>query len=127
MLVDDDPDDNFIHERLIKKNAAADIVIIKRTAIEALRYLKSKKENSGLLLPDLIFLDINMPGMNGWEFLDEYKELAKEFHSHTLVVMLTTSENPDDMLRAKLLAKVAAFKSKPLTKEMLEEILEKHF
>ena len=126
MLVDDNADDNFIHTRVIKKNDSANIVITKQTALEALKYLKSKKDNSEPP-PNLIFLDINMPGMNGWEFLEEYNKLAKEFQSHAVVVMLTTSENPADMIKAKLFNEISEFKTKPLTKEMLEEILEKHF
>ena len=68
MLVDDNQNDNFFHEREIKKNNVETIVITKNTGIEALQYLKEKKVDEDLQ-PDLIFLDINMPGMNGWEFL----------------------------------------------------------
>ncbi len=128
MLIDDNADDNFVHTRLIKKNDYADIVITKQTALEALEYLKSKKDNSKPPPPpELIFLDINMPGMNGWEFLEEYKKLPKEFQSHTIVVMLTTSDNPADMMKAKLFNEISEFNTKPLTKEMLEKILENHF
>jgi CheY-like chemotaxis protein len=99
LLVDDNPDDNFYHERVIKKN----------------------------IHPDLILLDINMPGMNGWEFLEEYNKLEKQFQSHAIVVMLTTSGNPDDKMKAKLFSSVSDFKTKPLTKEMLEDIIVKYF
>jgi CheY-like chemotaxis protein len=126
MLVDDDVDDNFFHERVIRNNYPAILVIIKQTAKEGLEYLKSKKEDSNTH-PDLIFLDINMPRMNGWEFLDEYNKLEKQFQSHAVVVMLTTSGNPDDMTKAQLNNDVADYKTKPLTKEMLEEVIEKYF
>ena len=126
MLVDDNPDDNFYHERMIKKSDAADIVVAKQTAMAALEYLKSKKDNSDTQ-PNLIFLDINMPGMNGCEFLEEYHKLDKQFKSQAIVVMLTTSDNPDDKMKAKLLNGVSDFKTKPLTKEMLEEIIDKYF
>ena len=126
MLVDDDPDDNFFHERVIRKSDAANTVIAKQTGMAALDYLKSKKDNSDTH-PDLIFLDINMPGMNGWEFLEEYNKLDKRFQSHAIVVMLTTSVNPDDRMKAELLNGVSDFKTKPLTGEMLTEILGKYF
>ena len=126
MLVDDNPDDNFYHERVIKKSDAADIVVAKQTAMAALDYLKSKKDNSDTH-PNLIFLDINMPGMNGWEFLEEYYKLDKQFQSRAIVVMLTTSDNPDDKTKAKLFNGVSDFKTKPLTKEMLEDISDKYF
>jgi response regulator of citrate/malate metabolism len=126
MLVDDDVDDNFFHERVIRKNYPAILVIAKQTAEEALDYLKSKKDHSDIH-PDLIFLDINMPAMNGWEFLEEYNKLDKQFQSHAVVVMLTTSGNPDDMVKAQLNNDVADYKTKPLTKEMLEEVIDKYF
>ena len=126
MLVDDDLDDNFFHERVITKNDAANMVIAKQTGMAALEYLRSKKDGSDTH-PDLIFLDINMPRMNGWEFLAEYNKLDKQFQSHAIVVMLTTSGNPDDEIKAKLDNNVADYKTKPLTKEMLEEIIDKYF
>src|SRR5438445_13790262 len=99
MLVDDNPDDNFFHERVIKKDNAAEFVVAKQTGMDALEYLKSKKSNEDPH-PDLIFLDINMPGMNGWEFLEEYNKLDEIFKSRAIIIMLTTSENPDDKMKA---------------------------
>lgn len=123
MLVDDNKDDNFFHKRVITKNEAADVVVIKESGEEALEYLRKKQEDSLHPHPDLIFLDINMPKMNGWEFIEEYKKLDKEFQSKMVVVMLTTSENPDDRIFAKKEDIIADFRTKPLTKEMLDEIL----
>lgn len=125
MLVDDNPDDNFYHERVIKRSNSAEIVVSKQTGLDALEYLKSEKDNN--LHPDLIFLDINMPGMNGWEFLEEYRKLDEKFKSRAIVVMLTTSENPDDKMKAETMNIASDFKTKPLTKEMLEEIVNKYF
>lgn len=126
MLIDDNPDDNFFHDRVIKKNDAAEIVVSMHSGAEAINFLTSRADHEESH-PDLIFLDINMPGMNGWEFLDEFKKLDKEFQSKMVVVMLTTSDNPDDKVLAKTHNLLSDFRTKPLTKEMLDEILNKYY
>ena len=126
MLVDDNPDDNFFHERVIKNNHFTDCVIVKESAPEALAYLESKKQDDPDQI-DIIFLDINMPGMNGWEFLEEYNKLDKTLQGGIVIVMLTTSENPDDKLKAKKWGFISDFKTKPLTKKMMDDIIEKYF
>lgn len=126
MLVDDNIHDNFFHEREIKKNNKSTIVIAKKSGREALDYLKSTR-NSNLMLPELIFLDINMPGMNGWEFLNEYESLGKDLHSRVLVVMLTTSDNPDDEAKARRYQFLTDYIIKPLTSEGIRSIIEKYF
>lgn len=126
MLVDDNPDDNFFHERVINKHNKANVVVIKRSGFDALQHLKDKWAEPNEH-PDLIFLDINMPRMNGWEFLEEYKKLDKEMKAQIVVVMLTTSDNPDDKRKAISMGVAAHFKTKPLTKEMLDEVIEKNF
>ena len=121
MLIDDNDDDNFFHERTIKKSNIAENVITERSADNALDRLKNKMDN----IPDLIFLDVNMPGMNGWEFLHEYSKLDKHLQSRMIIVLLTTSENPDDKLKAENIN--CDFRTKPLTKEMLNEIVDTYF
>jgi CheY-like chemotaxis protein len=126
MLVDDSPDDNFFHEREIKKANSENIVITKDSGQEALDYLRSEKDTH-YPHPDLIFLDINMPGMNGWDFLQEYGRLGKELQSSALIIMLTTSENPDDEARAKALGFISDYITKPLTKALMDGIASKYF
>ena len=126
MLVDDNKIDNFFHERVIKKYNAAIKVIIKESAKEALYFLQNKdcNKNSPTIV---IFLDINMPGMNGWEFLEEYKNLDKNLQCKLIVVMLTTSQNPDDIEMAKKNNILFGFKTKPLDKDMLAKVFEKYY
>jgi CheY-like chemotaxis protein len=126
MLIDDSPNDNFYHERVIKKYNPEIIVIAMDSGMEALAYLKSG-ESQDKLKPDLIFLDINMPAMNGWEFLDEYDKLDKQLQSRVMIIMLTTSDNPDDVIKSKGYKYLSDFISKPLTKEFLEDIQNRLF
>ncbi len=126
MLVDDNKVDNFFHERVIKKYNPAIKVITKESAEEGLDYLRNKdcdQDNH----PDIIFLDINMPGMNGWEFLEEYKNLDKNLQCRLIVIMLTTSKNPDDIEMAKKHNILSGFKTKPLDKEILDKVFEKYY
>jgi CheY-like chemotaxis protein len=121
LLIDDNSDDNFYHERIIRKNNGAEKVLAMTDAAEALSFLQSRTtQDPG---PNLIFLDINMPGMNGIEFLNEYKNLEKR----AVVVMLTTSENPDDKRKASATGAISDFKTKPLSKEILEDIISRYF
>ena len=123
LLVDDDPDDNMYHQIIINEMNIVNRIDIALNGLEALAYLK--KENQPP--PELIFLDINMPKMNGWEFLDQYKHLDKKQKARVVIMILTTSANPDDIKRAKEIEDVTGFETKPLTKEMLTEILNSHF
>ena len=126
MLVDDNPDDNFFHERVIRNNHFTDCVIVKESATDALAYFKSGTKDDTSKI-GIIFLDINMPGMNGWEFLEEYNKLDKALQSGIIIVMLTTSDNPDDKLKAERWGLISGFKTKPLTKKMMDDIIEQYF
>jgi CheY-like chemotaxis protein len=119
MLIDDNKNDNFFHERAIRKYNPDMQIITYLSAEEALEHLKLP-DNA----PDVIFLDINIPGMNGWEFLDEYHNFSAIHRNSLIITMLSTSENPDDMERAE--QKGVYFKSKPLTVSILQET-EQHF
>ncbi len=126
LLVDDNYNDNFFHEREIKKTNDAIVIVEKQTGLDAIEYIKSK-ECQGKMNPDLIFLDINMPIMNGWEFLNEFSLLDKELQEKVIIVMLTTSDNEDDVARARAWSCVADFITKPLTEKIFKEIITKYF
>ena len=122
LLIDDNAHDNFFHARAIKMANFVGEVVVKDDPFAALEYLRADSHT-----PDLIFLDINMPGLNGWEFLEKYRLLDEDKKSKIMVVMLTTSGNPDDEVKANSIAEVSAFRSKPLTPEMFDEICKQFF
>jgi CheY-like chemotaxis protein len=126
VLIDDDEPTNFLHQRVIERYGCAERVIVFQDAKLALKFL-SERENGVYVQPELILLDINMPGMNGWEFLEAYENLPAEQRGQIVVMMLTTSLNPDDAKYADSVVSVARFLNKPLTSAMLQEILAKYF
>ena len=123
LLVDDDNDDNVFHQIILREMDIVNRIDIATSGLDALAYLK--KENQ--IPPEIIFLDINMPRMNGWEFLAQYKYLDAEQIARAVIVILSTSANPDDLKRANQIEEVTGFKTKPLSKEMMTEILDQHF
>jgi CheY-like chemotaxis protein len=129
LLIDDNPADNDFHKIIIKEADICNQVKVASNGTEALEYIKKSGEIDGeeYPKPNIIFLDINMPRMNGFEFLEEYKKLDDKLKSEVVVVMLTTSLNPDDALKAKNEKVIKEFQNKPLTVESLNDIVEKYF
>lgn len=127
LLIDDDEPTNFLNRMVIEEVDCALRVEIMQNARDALRYLTNTTPEGDYPRPDLVFLDINMPAMDGWEFIERYNQLSAEQKARIIVVMLTTSFNPEDELKARKISGVSGFKNKPLTPEILMQILQKHF
>jgi CheY-like chemotaxis protein len=122
MLVDDNYADNYYHSVEIKKTNPGLVIIEKSMALDALRYLEWNKKTN--FLPELIFLDLNMPGMDGWEFLEEYRKLKI---SHIKIIILSTSRTEEELNRAKTCTSVADYLLKPLTESMMKGVTDKFF
>ena len=123
LLIDDDAPTNFFNKIIIKKANCAEQVDVTQNGLIALEYIKANY-NENKPQPDLILLDINLPGMNGWEFLEEYSKLEfVDEISTTIIIMLTTSLNPSDMEKANSIKVVNGFANKPFSTNALEEII----
>jgi len=130
LLIDDNIDDNEYHEIIIQQADVCNQVRFAKNGIEGLEYIRNAaKPGMGEQYPkaNLIFLDINMPKMNGFEFLEAYHKLDEHLKAEIVICMLTTSLNPDDEKMARELNEVNEFQRKPLTVEILKEIVEKYF
>jgi CheY-like chemotaxis protein len=127
LLVDDDEPTNFLNKMILEDVNCAEAIEVAESGQSALKYLESASENGYPPSPDLIFLDINMPAMNGWEFLEQYSNLDQQHKANVVIVMLTTSLNPDDRAKASKIEDVSGFETKPLTAEKLQSILNKYF
>jgi CheY-like chemotaxis protein len=130
LLVDDDEPTNFIYKMIVGGANCTEKIKITQSGHEALNYLTASMNNNteaGYMLPELIFLDINMPRMDGWDFMEKYNELRKNQNNNPVIMMLSTSLNPDDEIKAKSTPGISAFMHKPLTTQMLNEVLKTYF
>ncbi|MEP7376762.1 MAG: response regulator [Chitinophagaceae bacterium] len=128
LVIDDDEPTNFFTQMILEESGCTRHIKIVQSGREALDYLiQSEAGNDPGIYPspDLIFLDINMPAMDGWEFLEEYKKLNTD--SRIIIVMLTTSLFPEDKIRAKGRPEISGFENKPLTAEKVAAVIEKYF
>ncbi len=127
MLIDDDHPTNVYHRIIIEEGGFGGHIVVKQAAEAALAYLKMEFNGSDHPRPDLIFLDINMPRMNGWEFLEQYEKLLPEQRAGNIIVMLSTSANPNDMRRAAESPFIMEYHDKPLSEERLNEIISRYW
>jgi len=118
MLIDDNELDNFINKKLIEADSFSGATTIHISAQSALDYLKKNAGDAGQV-PDLIFLDIMMPEMDGFGFLDEFDKLNDAVKAKSKIVMLSTSDSFKDLNRANQNKYVKRFLNKPLNAQIL--------
>lgn len=126
MCIDDDEATNIYHKAIINRMDIINHHLVYDDAEEALDYLSQPIDT--LILPDLILLDINMPRVNGWDFLDQYlsKGLDKKFEK-TKIIVLTTSSNPIDQSKANSYLCVSGLENKILNEIKVRSILSEYF
>ncbi|MDQ3535982.1 MAG: response regulator [Bacteroidota bacterium] len=120
-LVDDDETSNFLNTLLIRSMKITDKVEISKNGKEALTKFVALKQLDKEW-PELVLLDLNMPVMDGFEFLEEYCKLYAEEQEQTKIVMLTSSNSPKDIDKAKKY-NIAGYINKPLTEEKLHNVI----
>ena len=116
LIIDDEPIAREGIASYCAEFSFINIVALCKNVFQANEYIKTQQV-------DLVFLDINMPIMDGWEFIDEYKKLPEDIKSNIIITMLTTSVNPDDEKMANSIPEINYFLQKPLTEKKLSDTI----
>ncbi len=117
LLVDDNDTDNFIHKRIIELAGFSKSIIVKNSGKSALEFLETNVD-----IPGVVFLDINMPIVDGFVFLFEYDNFPEEVKQKCKIVILSSSDNKKDIDRIVDNEYVVHFITKPLSEESLEDL-----
>jgi CheY-like chemotaxis protein len=119
VLIEDDQAMNYYHHRLFVKQNFADEVLSYHSAVEALDGIKSLQQVALLY----IFLDLNIPQMNGWQFIEELQKIIFDSNAQIKLFVLSSSVNPNDLMKAKQNSVVTDYLSKPLSIETITNII----
>ena len=126
LLIDDDETTNYLNKRVLDKVGVGKQIEIVSNGEDALDYLRQACDGAHQC-PDLILLDIKMPVMDGFEFLEEYKNLDLAFKDRIAIIMLTSSASFYDLERLKEYPDVKKHYSKPLTEADVREMMQEFF
>ncbi|HEY8399830.1 MAG TPA: response regulator [Cytophagaceae bacterium] len=122
LLVDDDSINNYINERLLKKLHVANSIRIAVNGEEAIEMIKEYCNSHNNCCPEIILLDINMPVMNGFEFIESFQKLEIKNKGKVTITILTSSSNTKDIEKIRSLGNYP-YINKPLTEQKLKDLL----
>ncbi len=126
LLVDDDPTINFVHKLFLTEWDVTDQIYTAANGQEALDFLE-QNDDFGQQPPSMILLDINMPVMNGFEFLEAYELLPESKKASVITAMLTTSLHEKDQVKASKFINLDSYMSKPLEKDQLMKVIDMYW
>ncbi|HRK53622.1 MAG TPA: response regulator [Cyclobacteriaceae bacterium] len=121
-LVDDDEIFVFLTKKMIEQVKVIHLLNVFGNGLDALNFLRDKK-NDADLLPEIILLDLSMPVLNGWQFLEEYTKLYPIFGKKIIVYVCSSSISSTDINRAKSINEVSDYVIKPITIDKLRELV----
>ena len=124
MIIDDDDVNNFLCSKIISKSGVACDIETHLTGVSALQSMQKANPDD---LPDLLFLDINMPVMTGWDFLDEFRKIKLKKKEEIKIIMLSSSIYQKDLDKAEAYSEVTDYVTKPLSISKMVEINENYF
>lgn len=121
-IIDDDPMTSFYIKRLAELGELANIITIHNNAQGALDYLTAHT-NSEAQLPEIILLDIYMPGLDGWGFIKQFQQLREQICKPISIYIISSSNHPNDFSRARELPEITDYFEKPVTIDILKEMV----
>jgi CheY-like chemotaxis protein len=125
LILDDSDLDNFINEKMIESHHFSERVYVHTSAKSALEFLSNLErmgEGYEKVYPGVLFIDINMPMIDGFQFIEQLKTTGGKAGNNSKLVILTSSVNKEDREKAKAISKDIVFLNKPLTKQMLDSL-----
>lgn len=122
-LIDDDKIYQFTARKILESTGLARSIVSFFNGSEAIGYFRENAQNKDQL-PDVVFLDINMPVMNGWDFLDEFQQLRNKIEKTILIYMVSSSVDDTDIQKSRTYQEVKDYIVKPINRQRYQELME---